>query len=127
LKKIASGGELSRIMLSIKAVLAPYIELSSILFDEIDSGVSGEISNKMADIMERLSQSIQVFSITHLPQVAAKGKNHYKVYKDDDGVKAQTGIVKLTDQQRIEEIAQMLDGKNFSASAQEHAKQLLHS
>lgn len=127
LKKIASGGELSRIMLSIKAVLAPYIELSSILFDEIDSGVSGEISNKMADIMERLSQCVQVFSITHLPQVAAKGKHHFKVYKEDDGIKAQTGIVKLSDEQRIEEIAQMLDGKNYSASAQEHAKQLLHN
>lgn len=127
LKKIASGGELSRIMLSIKAVLAQYIELSTILFDEIDSGVSGEISNKMAEIMERISNQLQVFSITHLPQVAAKGVHHYKVYKQDDGVSAQTGIVKLNKEQRVEEIAQMLDGKNFSTSAQEHAKQLLLS
>ena len=127
LKKIASGGELSRIMLSIKAVLAKYIELSTILFDEIDAGVSGEISNKMADIMEQLSQHIQLFSITHLPQVAAKGKYHYKVLKEDDGLKAVTRIVKLTEEERIAEIAQMLDGKNYSSSAQEHAKQLLLS
>jgi len=125
LKKIASGGELSRIMLSIKSVLAQYIDLSTILFDEIDAGVSGEISNKMATIMYQLSHHMQLFAITHLPQVAAKGTYHYKVLKEDDGTKARTTIVKLSEKERIQEIAQMLDGKNYSSSAQEHAKQLL--
>jgi len=91
LKKAASGGELSRIMLAIKSVLAKYIQLPTIMFDEIDTGVSGEISNKMGDIMLQMSQTMQVFSITHLPQIAAKGHSHFKVYKED--VNDRKGII----------------------------------
>ncbi len=125
LKQVASGGELSRIMLSIKAILARFISLPTILFDEIDSGVSGEISTKMAAIMEALSENMQVFSITHLPQVAAKGVYHYKVFKQDDGFNTTTQIRLLSNEERIEELAEMLGGKQFSESAVAHAKQLL--
>lgn len=126
LKQVASGGELSRIMLSVKAILARYIALPTIIFDEIDSGVSGEISNKMALIMEQLSSMMQVFSITHLPQVAAKGTYHYKVFKQDDGTNTVTQMTPLTDSERIVELAEMLGGKQFQESAVAHAKQLLH-
>lgn len=125
LKQVASGGELSRIMLSIKAILARFISLPTILFDEIDSGVSGEISTKMASIMDALSENMQVFSITHLPQVAAKGVHHYKVFKQDDGFNTTTQIRLLSNEERIEELAEMLGGKQFSESAVAHAKQLL--
>lgn len=126
LKKAASGGELSRIMLAIKSVLAKYVKLPSIMFDEIDTGVSGEISNKMAAIMKNMSSSMQVFTITHLPQIAAKGDAHYKVFKKEvEGVTV-TEIEKLNWNDRIVEIAQMLGGKQISNSALEHAKQLLN-
>lgn len=126
LKKAASGGELSRIMLAIKSVLAKYVKLPSIMFDEIDTGVSGEISNKMAAIMKDMSGTMQVFTITHLPQIAAKGDTHYKVFKKEiDGVTV-TEIEKLNWNDRIVEIAQMLGGKQISNSALEHAKQLLN-
>src|SRR5690606_2718023 len=95
LKKAASGGELSRIMLAIKSILATYIKLPTIIFDEIDTGVSGEISNKMAHIMKVLSQSSQVLTITHLPQIAAKGDSHFKVFKEDKQDVTHTNIVKL--------------------------------
>ena len=126
LKKSASGGELSRIMLAIKSILAEYIQLPSIMFDEIDTGVSGEISNKMGDIMKQMSQSMQVFSITHLPQIAAKGDSHFKVYKTDIGDTTQTQLKPLNEEARIVEIAQMLGGVNITASAMAHAKQLLN-
>jgi len=126
LKKAASGGELSRIMLAIKSVLAKYVKLPSIMFDEIDTGVSGEISNKMAGIMKDMSASMQVFTITHLPQIAAKGDTHYKVFKKEvEGITV-TEIEKLNWNDRIVEIAQMLGGKQISNSALEHAKQLLN-
>jgi len=126
LKKVASGGELSRIMLAIKSVLAQYIQLPTIMFDEIDTGVSGEISNKMGDIMLEMSKSMQVFAITHLPQIAAKGHSHYKVYKEDVNDVTQTKLMKLDYDARIVEIAQMLGGKDLSSSAIAHAKELLN-
>ena len=126
LKKAASGGELSRIMLAIKSVLAKYIQLPTIMFDEIDTGVSGEISNKMGDIMLQMSKTMQVFSITHLPQIAAKGHSHFKVYKEDVNEVTQTNLVKLNNDERIVEIAQMLGGSEMSSSAIAHAKELLN-
>ncbi|MFG6687563.1 DNA repair protein RecN [Mariniflexile sp. HNIBRBA6329] len=126
LKKAASGGELSRIMLAIKSVLAKYIQLPTIMFDEIDTGVSGEISNKMGDIMLQMSKTMQVFSITHLPQIAAKGHSHFKVYKEDVNNVTQTNLVKLNHDERIVEIAQMLGGIEMSSSAIAHAKELLN-
>ena len=126
LKKSASGGELSRIMLAIKSVLANYIQLPTIMFDEIDTGVSGEISNKMGDIMLQMSKNMQVFSITHLPQIAAKGHSHFKVYKEDVNDVTQTNLVKLNQDERIVEIAQMLGGVEMSSSAIAHAKELLN-
>lgn len=126
LKKSASGGELSRIMLAIKSILSKYIQLPTIMFDEIDTGVSGEISNKMASIMQQMSKTMQVFTITHLPQIAAKGDSHFKVFKEDIDNVTQTRLKKLTPDERIVEIAQMLGGLNISNSAIAHAKQLLN-
>jgi len=126
LKKSASGGELSRIMLAIKSILAEYVQLPSIMFDEIDTGVSGEISNKMGDIMKQMSSSMQVFTITHLPQIAAKGNSHFKVFKTDNNNVTHTQLKKLTEEERIVEIAQMLGGLTITDSAMAHAKQLLN-
>ncbi len=125
LKKIASGGEMSRIMLAVKAVLSNYSHLPTIIFDEIDTGISGEVANKMAEIMLQMAKNMQVITITHLPQIAAKGSNQYKVYKSDVGQKTTTHIKKLSKSERIEELAEMLGGKSISESALEHAKQLL--
>ncbi|TVZ14453.1 DNA repair protein RecN [Maribacter sp. MAR_2009_72] len=127
LKKVASGGELSRIMLVIKAILAKYEKLPTIMFDEIDTGVSGEISNRMADIMKEMSGDLQVFSITHLPQVASKGNHHFKVFKTEGEERTMTNMKKLAEEERIVELAQMLSGNDLSASALAHAKQLLGS
>lgn len=126
LKKVASGGELSRIMLVIKAILAKYEKLPTIMFDEIDTGVSGEISNRMADIMRDMSSEMQVFSITHLPQVASKGHHHFKVYKTEENEETHTNMKKLAHDQRVIEIAQMLGGKDLTDSAMAHAKELLN-
>ena len=126
LKKSASGGELSRIMLAIKSILAEYIQLPSIMFDEIDTGVSGEISNKMGAIMKSMSNRMQVFTITHLPQIAAKGDSHFKVFKTDIEDVTHTQLKKLDEEDRIVEIAQMLGGLNITESAMAHAKQLLN-
>lgn len=125
LKKSASGGELSRIMLAIKSILSKYSKLPTIMFDEIDSGVSGEISNKMAQIMQDMSKFMQVFTITHLPQIAAKGDVHFKVYKEDKDQKTLTKLIKLNEEERIVEIAQMLGGEKITDSAVVHAKSLL--
>ncbi len=126
LKKVASGGELSRIMLAIKCVLSRYEHLPSIIFDEIDTGVSGEVAHKMADVMMNMSKNLQVFSITHLPQIAAKGQSHYKVYKEDVQNTTVTQLRLLDTEERIVEIAEMISGKNSSDSALSHAKSLLH-
>ena len=124
--KIASGGEISRLMLSIKSILSESILLPTIIFDEIDTGVSGEIADKMASIMKRMALNMQVISITHLPQIAAQGKNHYKIYKKEDSKTVQTKIVKLTDTERIDEIARLLSGKAISKEAIENAKTLIN-
>lgn len=126
LKKGASGGELSRIMLAVKFILSKHQKLPTIMFDEIDTGVSGEISNKMASIMQEMSQYMQVFTITHLPQIAAKGTHHFKVFKVDDDSKTITQLKKLNSDERLEEIAQMLSGKEISETAKQHAQQLLN-
>lgn len=126
LKKVASGGELSRIMLAIKAILAKYEHLPTMMFDEIDTGVSGEISSKMGDIMQEMSNYMQIFSITHLPQVAAKGKHHYKVYKEEELMGTNTKMKLLSKEERVTELAEMLGGKTISDSALAHARQLLN-
>ncbi|MGF1559767.1 MAG: DNA repair protein RecN [Flavobacteriaceae bacterium] len=126
IKKVASGGELSRIMLTIKAILAKYEHLPTMMFDEIDTGVSGEISNKMGDIMQAMSKTMQVFSITHLPQVASKGDHHFKVFKTDEGNMTRTQMKQLHADDRVVELAEMLGGKNLSDSAIAHARQLLN-
>lgn len=126
LKKVASGGELSRIMLAIKAILARYSNLPTIIFDEIDTGVSGEVADKMGVIMKDMSTLMQVFAITHLPQIAAKGHQHYKVFKASEGESTTSKLIQLDKEHRVEEIAQMLSGKDITASALQHAKELLN-
>lgn len=125
LKKVASGGEMSRIMLAVKAILANYTKLPTIIFDEIDTGVSGEIAHKMGDIMKKMSKQMQVFAITHLPQIAAKGNQHYKVFKSTQGENTVSELKLLGNEERIVEIAEMLSGKDISDSALNHAKSLL--
>ena len=125
LKKVASGGEMSRIMLAVKAILAQYSKLPTIIFDEIDTGVSGEIAHKMGDIMKSMSTDMQVFAITHLPQIAAKGHTHYKVFKSVSGERTNSELKLLTNEERVNEIAQMLSGSVISDSAINHAKALL--
>ncbi len=125
LKKVASGGEMSRIMLAVKAVLAQYSKLPTLIFDEIDSGVSGEIANKMGEIMSEMSQKMQIFAITHLPQIAAKGTAHFKVSKSTIGEETLSELKLLSAEERVVEIAQMLSGNVVSDSALNHAKALL--
>ncbi len=125
LKKVASGGELSRIMLAIKTVLSKYKRLPTIIFDEIDTGVSGEVAQKMADLLLEMSTNLQVFSITHLPQIAAKGQTQYKVFKQDINDITVTQLKLLSADDRVTEIAQMLGGTVVTASAITHAKELL--
>lgn len=126
LKKGASGGELSRIMLAVKFIISKHKQLPTIIFDEIDTGVSGEISNKMAAIMQEMSRHMQVFTITHLPQIAAKGTQHLKVFKTEKDSTTTTQLKLLTAEERLDEIAQMLGGKQITASAKAHAHQLLN-
>lgn len=126
LKKVASGGELSRIMLAVKAVLAKYKRLPTIIFDEIDTGVSGEIANKMAVIMGGMSKGMQLISITHLPQIAAKGDRHIKVYKEDSEAVTVTRLVELSPDERIVEIAKMIGGKKVTEAALANARELLN-
>ena len=125
LKKTASGGELSRIMLAVKYILSKHMQLPTIMFDEIDSGVSGEISNMIGEIMQNMSKTMQVFTITHLPQIAAKGDVHFKVFKEDVNEETITKLVRLNQDDRIVEIAQMLGGDKITDSAVLHAKSLL--
>ncbi|WP_010179492.1 DNA repair protein RecN [Aquimarina agarilytica] len=125
LKKVASGGELSRIMLAVKMLLSQYIKLPTIIFDEIDTGVSGEVAQKMANLLYDMSASQQVFSITHLPQIAAKGSIQYKVFKEDIDNVTYTQLKQLNELDRIAEIAEMIGGKQLTEAAQAHAKSLL--
>jgi DNA repair protein RecN (Recombination protein N) len=126
LKKVASGGEMSRIMLAVKAILAQYSKLPTLIFDEIDTGVSGEIANRMGEIMKEMSTQMQIFAITHLPQIAAKGTEHFKVFKSTVGEDTQSELKLLTVDERVVEIAQMLSGTVISDSALNHAKALLN-
>lgn len=123
----ASGGEISRLMLSIKTIIASRMSLPSIIFDEIDTGVSGDVANRMALMMREISKSIQVTTITHLPQVAAKGDTQYRVYKEDDENSTHTRIIQLTDSQRIDAIASMLGGAEVDNAARQAAISLLNS
>ncbi|MDR6942895.1 DNA repair protein RecN [Mucilaginibacter pocheonensis] len=125
MSKVASGGELSRLMLSIKSLIAQYTALPTIIFDEIDTGVSGEVANKVGQIMEHLSDNLQVITITHLPQIASKGQNHYFVYKDDTATVTYTRIKQLDEQERVLEIAKMLSGDKPGESALQNARELL--
>ncbi len=125
MKKSASGGELSRITLAIKSILAKFSQLPTLIFDEIDTGVSGDIAQKMGDIMNEMAKNLQIISITHLPQIAAKGEHHFKVYKEVIKNSTRTTITALSTEERIEELAEMLGGKEKSASAIAHAKALL--
>ncbi|MDZ7614659.1 MAG: DNA repair protein RecN [Flavobacteriaceae bacterium] len=124
-KKIASGGEMSRIMLAVKNILSNYSSLPTIIFDEIDTGVSGEVSNKIAAVMKQMSKNMQVITITHLPQIAAKGGVHYKVFKSAAKDSVESNIKRLNQEERISELAEMLGGKEITSSAVAHAKQLL--
>jgi DNA repair protein RecN (Recombination protein N) len=125
MSKVASGGELSRLMLSIKSIIAEYTALPTIIFDEIDTGVSGEVANKVGQVMERLAQNLQVITITHLPQIAGKGNSHYFVYKDDSAKTTYTRIKKLNNDERVIEIAKMLSGDKPGESALQNARELL--
>ena len=125
ISKIASGGEISRLMLSIKAILSKSVALPTVIFDEIDTGVSGDIAHKMGELMSLMAKQMQVITITHLPQIAAKGAVQYRVSKNDEGGTTHTIIDKLSDAERVDEIARMLSGKNITAEARENAKSLL--
>ena len=126
LKKIVSGGELSRIMLAVKEILSRYIKLPTLIFDEIDTGVSGKISDSIAELMVTMGKKLQVINITHLPQVAAKSHYHFKVFKQELENKTLTTLVPLDKEARIEEIAMMLSGNQVSSTAIAHAKQLMN-
>ena len=126
LKKVASGGELSRIMLAIKAVLAQYKMLPTMVFDEIDTGLSGEVAYKMSEILKEMSKSMQIFCITHLPQIAARGNSHIKIYKEDINEVTVTRLKELNKKERIDELAEMIGGKKLTEAALNHAKELLN-
>ncbi|MEE1365572.1 MAG: DNA repair protein RecN [Muribaculaceae bacterium] len=126
ISKVASGGEMSRIMLCIKAIIANCMQLPTIIFDEIDTGVSGDIADRMGDMMKEISDKIQVITITHLPQVASKGLSHYKVYKTDNEQYTTTNIKELSTEERIEELAQMLSGSKINEAAILNAQSLLN-
>lgn len=126
ISSVASGGEIARVMLSVKAMIAGAVKLPTIVFDEIDTGVSGEIADRMADIMQEMgARDRQVISITHLPQIAARGKAHYKVYKQDSDTETNSHIRLLTDTERVEELAHMLSGATLTEAALNNAKALL--
>lgn len=126
ISSVASGGEIARVMLSVKAMIAGAVKLPTIIFDEIDTGVSGEIADKMADIMQEMADNgRQVISITHLPQIAARGCIHYKVYKKDNETETNSHIRRLTENERIEEIAHMLSGATLTEAALDNARALL--
>ncbi|MDG1653244.1 MAG: DNA repair protein RecN [Flavobacteriaceae bacterium] len=126
LKKIVSGGELSRIMLAIKSILSHYVKLPTLIFDEIDTGVSGKISDSIAEVMVSMGQRLQLINITHLPQVAAKGDYHFKVMKREQNGRTLTELFSLNKEARIDEIAMMLSGNQVTPTAIAHAKQLMN-
>lgn len=123
--EIASGGEMARLMLAIKKITGQHLSLPTIIFDEIDTGVSGHIADRMGEMMKEMGESMQILTITHLPQVAAKGERHFKVYKEDRGEKTVSDVMQLTPEQREEEIGRMLSGETIDAAARENARSLL--
>ncbi|MEH6307890.1 DNA repair protein RecN [Olivibacter sp. CPCC 100613] len=125
LNKVASGGELSRLMLAIKSLIAKSSALPTIIFDEIDTGISGEVALKVGTVMEEMAEHMQVIAITHLPQIASKGNAHYKVYKADEGNVTRTNMRKLSEEERVVEVAQMLSGSKPGETALQHASELL--
>ena len=125
LGKVASGGELSRLMLVIKSLLAGLTSLPTIIFDEIDTGISGEVASRVGSIMQQIANKHQVIAITHLPQIAGKGSSHFVVYKTDTKSATLTGMKMLTPEERVNEIARMLSGQKLTGAAIEHAKDLL--
>jgi DNA repair protein RecN (Recombination protein N) len=125
IKKIASGGEVSRIMLSIKYLTSKFHKLPTIIFDEIDTGVSGTVANEIGVLMKEMSKSTQVLTITHIPQVAARGNHHIKIYKQNTKLETTTRLKKLCRAERENEIALMLSGKKMTISAKDHARELL--
>lgn len=125
-KDTASGGEISRLMLAVKAIVAGRIQLPSIIFDEIDTGVSGDVANRMGALMKRIAENIQVIAITHLPPVAAQGETHFKVFKEDSDTATNTKVKLLSDSERISELALMLSGNPDDESARETARTLLN-
>ena len=122
---IASGGEIARVMLSLKSLIVAQSAMPTIIFDEIDTGVSGDVAQRMGEMMQQMGQTMQVITITHLPQIAARGKHHFKVYKTDTQEFTHTHLVALSDQERIKEIAEMMSGKNPTAATLKSAKELL--
>jgi DNA repair protein RecN (Recombination protein N) len=127
LSKVASGGELSRVMLSLKSLLSKNNNLPTIIFDEIDSGVSGEVADKVGQILSEMGKYMQVINITHLPQVAAKGREHYHVYKDDTLHSTITRIKLLSHEERILEIARLLSGSEVTETSRKNAQELLQA
>lgn len=121
----ASGGEISRLMLCVKSIMARSMQMPTIIFDEVDTGVSGDIANRMGEMMKEISRTIQVITITHLPQVAVKGAVHYKVFKQDSADSTFTSIKRLDKEERVREIAQMLSGEAIDEAALNNAKSLL--
>lgn len=125
-KQVASGGEISRVMLAIKASISKHKRLPVLILDEIDQGVSGEVGKKIGEILKEMSAEMQLITITHLPQIAGKGAQHLKVYKSNEGTSTTTHVVELKGEERINELAEMLSGKNISKAAIENAKELMH-
>ena len=123
--KVASGGELARLMLSLKSIMAKCMKLPTVIFDEVDTGVSGEIADKMGDMMRRMGKEMQVLAITHLPQVASKGDSHFKVYKTDNENKTVSHVKKLDREERVRELAAMLSGSTINDAALLNARTLL--
>ncbi|MDE6831824.1 MAG: hypothetical protein K2J07_03725 [Muribaculaceae bacterium] len=123
----ASGGEISRLMLSLKSIIADKMQLPSIIFDEVDTGVSGDIAARMGRMMKAIAENIQVIAITHLPQVAAMASTQFKVYKEDTETSTTTRIISLTPEQRVEQIATMLSGDQVDEAARQNARSLLNT
>ena len=124
--QIASGGEIARVMLSLKAMISGAVKLPTIIFDEIDTGVSGRVAEMMAKIMQEMGQTDrQVLSITHLPQIAALGTHHYKVFKEETKEGTKSRMIQLAEDERVQEIAQMLSGSDVTSAAIDNAKELL--
>ena len=125
-KDTASGGEISRVMLCIKTIIARHMQLPSIIFDEVDTGVSGDVANMIGEMMADISRTIQVIAITHLPQVAANGDHHLRVFKTDTDVETLTRVEQLNSDEHIMEVARMLSGKDLNQAAIDNAKSLIN-